>query len=200
MFIKFLSLLTLEGSPWSMVLRPYNNQNSCPAPQHRCHLIIAIQKPLLLDLTLSCPAPRSLLESFPWLGITIQHITFLLAEILAILQGLTECYVLYIASPWLSVSQKIKNVLSLCPLIRLCPLVIILCFIWALLLALAIVVLLVYTSIQSCPAHSLSYASGFLLWPQHSFAYSDCLWRMPSRCCQGIAYMQSCQKSWDWLL
>lgn len=52
-------------------------------PSHSSHT-----GPQLPGLTLSCLAPRSLLESIPWLGSTLQHIPFLLTEILSNLQVL----------------------------------------------------------------------------------------------------------------
>lgn len=44
---------------------------------------------------------------------------------------------------------------------------------WALIPTLAKTLLLVHTSVQSCPVHPLLCVSGFLPWPQHSLAGSD---------------------------
>ena len=143
-----------------MVFGPHGNGQLVPAPPpHEHNLPAAIPGPHPPNLTLNCPSTRSLLVSFPLLGMPPSHIP-LSAEILPILQGLTQCHLLCIASDCLSVNPNVRIVFLSSALPADYDLDII--FYLGPTPALAIISLSVLISVQPCPAHPLLCASGSL--------------------------------------
>lgn len=124
---KSLSLSTPGDSPKSWCWYHIILNNFSPNLPHKCNPTAATAAPTD-NLTLNCPSPGSLLESFPLLG-CLPHILFPCWH-LPILQGLTPCHLLCVASDWLSESESQNCFLS--PLSSQQTLTTISYFIWAL--------------------------------------------------------------------